>query len=384
MNESSKTEQSAAADQKQKTTARQDSLSQVRAEIDALDLSIQQLINARAELATRVRNSKGEHLAAIDYYRPEREAQVLRQVLANNKGPLSDAEMLRLFREIMSACLAQQKPLRIAYLGPEGTFTQQAVLIQFGHSVHALAQASVDEVFQQVEQTEADFGVVPIENSTQGMVSHTLDRLLTSPLKICAEVEMQIHQNLITVATRLEQIERVYSHAQSLAQCRNWLHDHLPDAELIAVSSNAEAVRRIRHDDRAAAIAGENAAEVYQVPILIADIEDQADNSTRFLVVGRQLCPPSGDDRTTLLLAGHEGPGLLYRLLEPIARAGVNMSRIESRPSRQGKWNYVFFVDLDGHAEEPAIAQALLELRATARVVKVLGAYPRALSPAKP
>lgn len=358
-----------------------DSLSQVRAEIDALDLQIQQLINARAELATRVRNSKGEHLAAIDYYRPEREAQVLRQVLANNRGPLSDAEMLRLFREIMSACLAQQKPLRIAYLGPEGTFTQQAVLIQFGHSVRALAQGSVDEVFQQVEQAEADFGVVPIENSTQGMVSHTLDRLLTSPLKICAEVEMQIHQNLITVATAIDQIERVYSHGQSLAQCRNWLRENLPEVELIAVSSNAEAVRRIRHDERAAAIAGENAAQVYQVPVLMANIEDQVDNSTRFLVIGRQLCPPSGDDRTTLLLAGHEGPGLLYHLLEPIARAGVNMTRIESRPSRQGKWNYVFFVDLDGHVDDPPVRQALEELRQSARLVRVLGAYPRAVSP---
>ncbi len=380
MNETSKNAPSAAADQKQNTTVREDGLSQVRAEIDALDRQIQQLINARAELATRVRNSKGEHLSAIDYYRPEREAQVLRQVLANNKGPLSDAEMLRLFREIMSACLAQQQPLRIAYLGPEGTFTQQAVLIQFGHSVHALAQASVDEVFAQVEQAEADFGVVPIENSTQGMVSHTLDRLLTSPLKICAEVEMQIHQNLITVAPTLVGIERVYSHGQSLAQCRNWLRENLPQAELIAVSSNAEAVRRIRHDERAAAIAGHNAAEVYQVPVLMANIEDQVDNSTRFLVIGRQLCPPSGDDRTTLLLAGHEGPGLLYRLLEPIARAGVNMSRIESRPSRQGKWNYVFFVDLDGHAEDPPLRQALEELRQSARMVRVLGTYPRAVS----
>jgi len=356
-----------------------DSLSQVRAEIDALDLQIQQFINARARLATRVRNSKGEHLPAIDYYRPEREAQVLRKILDSNHGPLSDAEMLRLFREIMSACLAQQKPLRIAYLGPEGTFTQQAVLIQFGHSVHALAQGSVDEVFQQVEQADADFGVVPIENSTQGMVSHTLDRLLTSALKICAEVEMQIHQNLITTASALSGIERVYSHGQSRAQCRNWLREHLPAVELIAVSSNAEAVRRIRHDERAAAIAGENAAEVYQVPVLIANIEDQVDNSTRFLVIGRQLCPPSGADRTTLLLAGHEGPGLLYRLLEPIARAGVNMSRIESRPSHQGKWNYVFFVDLDGHVDDPPVQQALQELRQTAKVVRVLGAYPRAV-----
>lgn len=356
-------------------------LNKVREEIDSLDAQIQALISSRAELAAKVRDSKGHHLPPVEYYRPEREAQVLRNVVKRNQGPLSDREMLRLFREIMSACLAQQEPLRVAYLGPEGTFTQQAVQRQFGHSVHAVAQASVDSVFQQVETAEADFGVVPVENSSQGMVTHTLDRLFGSALKICAEVELPIHQNLLTKARGLSEIERVYSHPQSLAQCQNWLREHLPEAECLPVSSNAEAARRVRNSRDAAAIAGRNAAEVYGLPVLFADIEDHPDNTTRFFVIGRTLCPPSGDDRTTLLLAGHEGAGVLHRLLEPIARAGLNMTRIESRPSHQGKWDYVFFIDVDGHAEESPLAEAIQQLDGIARLVRVLGAYPRAVEP---
>lgn len=356
-------------------------LSKVREEIDELDTKIQSLISARALLATKVRASKGNNLASVDYYRPEREAQVLRNVVERNQGPLSDREMLRLFREIMSACLAQQEPLRVAYLGPEGTFTQQAVQRQFGHSVRALAQASVDAVFQQVETLDADFGVVPVENSSQGVVSHTLDRLFTSALKICAEVELPIHQNLLTHAGALHGIKRVFSHPQSLAQCQHWIRENLPNAECIPVASNAEAARRVQHSEDAAAIAGRNAAEVYSLPILFADIEDHPDNTTRFFVIGRTLCSPSGDDRTSLLLAGHEGAGGLYRLLEPIAAAKLNMTRIESRPSQQGKWDYVFFIDIDGHAEHAPLQDVISQLRGVARLVKVLGAYPRAVEP---
>jgi len=356
-------------------------LKKIRQEIDQLDTKIQTLINARAELATHVRNSKGPHLSSVDYYRPEREAQVLRQVVERNAGPLSDREMLRLFREIMSACLAQQEPLRVAYLGPEGTFTQQAVQRQFGHSVRAIAQASVDAVFQQVEVSEADFGVVPVENSSQGMVTHTLDRLFGSALKICAEVELPIHQNMLTKAGHLGEIKRVFSHPQSLAQCRHWLREHLPNIECIAVSSNAEAARRARDQVDSAAIAGRNAAEIYALPILFADIEDHPDNSTRFFVIGRNLCMPSGDDRTTLLLAGHEGAGVLHHLLEPIAKAGLNMTRIESRPSHQGKWDYVFFIDVDGHAEQQPLQGVIEQLNSIARQIRVLGAYPKMIEP---
>jgi len=356
-----------------------DRLDEVRRQIDALDEEIQGLINERARLALDVGEHKGRLPHAVDYYRPEREAQVLLGVKERNKGPLSDGEMLRLFREIMSACLAQQEPLKVAYLGPEGTFTQQAVLSHFGHSVHALSHPGIDEVFQQVESADADFGVVPIENSTQGIVSHTLDMFLNSDLKICGEIEMRIHHNLLTQARGLNQIERVYSHQQSLSQCKTWIKAHLPNAELISVSSNAEAARRVRHAPDAAAIAGRSAAEIYGLPVLFAAIEDQPDNTTRFLVIGRQLFSASGRDKTTLLLAGREGPGLLHQLLEPFHRHRVNMTRIESRPSKMGKWEYVFFVDIVGHAQDETVANALADLAEVSKLSKVLGSYPRAV-----
>lgn len=354
-------------------------LPEIRSRIDTLDAKIQALISERAELARAVGASKGALDSGADYYRPEREAQVLRRVIERNSGPLSDSEMLRLFREIMSACLAQQEPMKIGYLGPEGTFTQQAVYRQFGHSVQAIALSSIEDVFLQVQSGEADFGVVPVENSTQGMVSHTLDMFLNVDVRICAEVELRIHQNLLSHSRSLAGIERIYAHAQSLAQCKHWLHAHLPDVELVSVSSNAEAVRRVRSSPDAAAIAGRHAAEVYGVPILFADIEDHVDNTTRFLVLGRSLLEPSGDDKTTVMLAGSEGPGLLFRLIEPLARHGINMNRIESRPSRQGRWDYVFFIDADGHYSEPGLAAALTELENEARVVRILGSYPRAV-----
>ncbi len=355
-------------------------LDEVRHEIDTLDAQIQSLISARARLAQAVRESKGQLDNAVDYYRPEREAQVLRAVVSRNQGPISDAEMLRLFREIMSVCLAQQEPLKIAYLGPEGTFTQQAVNQHFGHSVQALGVTGIDDVFSQVESSEADFGVVPVENSNQGIVSHTLDRFVDSDLKICGEIEMAIHHNLLSQARSLADIERVYSHQQSLSQCKNWIRQHLPDAECIAVSSNAEAARRVRHSPDAAAISSQSAADIYGVPVLFARIEDRADNATRFLVIGRQLLTPSGDDKTSLLLAGDEGPGALHSLLSPLARHSLNMSRIESRPAKAGRWSYVFFIDVDGHAETQPLKAALAEMQNQASLTRVLGSYPKAIS----
>ncbi len=354
-------------------------LASVRGRIDALDERIQRMISERAELAFRVGEVKQSSGKVSDFYRPEREAEVLRAVVERNQGPLSDQEMVRLFREIMSACLAQQEPLKIAYLGPEGTFTQQAVHRHFGHSVHAISLPSIEEVFLQVQSSEADFGIVPIENSSQGVVSHTLDMLLESPLKICGEVELSIHQNLLTHAHRLDQIERLYSHQQSLSQCRGWIRNNLPQAECIAVSSNAEAARRVRYVQDSAAIAGRSAAKVYGLPVLFSNIEDHADNSTRFLVIGRHLFAPSGQDKTSLLVANQDGPGALYALLEPLARSEINLTRIESRPSRLGKWEYVFFIDVDGHAEEQPLRDALDHLRKTAKMLTVLGSYPQAL-----
>jgi chorismate mutase/prephenate dehydratase len=355
-------------------------LGEVRQKIDALDAQIQALISDRARLASAVRESKGELDNAVDYYRPEREAQVLRAVRERNEGPISDAEMLRLFREIMSVCLAQQEPLKIAYLGPEGTFTQQAVNLHFGHSVQALGVTGIDDVFTQVESSEADFGVVPVENSNQGIVSHTLDRFADSNLKICGEIEMPIHHNLMSPAKSLKDIERLYSHQQSLSQCKTWIRQYLPSVECIAVSSNAEAARRVRHSPDAAAISSKSAADIYGVPILFAHIEDRPDNATRFLVIGRQLLTPSGDDKTSLLLAGYEGPGALHSLLSPLARHSINMSRIESRPSNTGRWSYVFFIDVEGHAETEPLKSALNEMQDQSSLTRVLGSYPKAIS----
>ena len=354
-------------------------LGEVRERIDGIDRQIQALIAERAKFAHQVGKAKGPLKAAVDYYRPEREAQVLRRVLDRNEGPLGDEVLLRLFREIMSACLAQQEPLKVGFLGPEGTFSQQAVHKHFGHSAKGLPLGSIEEVFQEVEAGHADFGVVPVENSGQGTIQSTLDMFLTSPLKICGEVELSVHQFLMSRTGRLEDVERVYSHPMSLAQARAWLRQHLPKAEKIPVSSNAEAARRARHADDAAAIAGENAGHVYGLRTIAGPIEDRPDNTTRFLVLGRELLPPCGHDRTSLLVFVRDQPGALYQVLSPFARHGVSMNRIESRPAHTGRWQYAFFIDVGGHAQDGPVAAALAELGEFATDVKVLGAYPVAL-----
>lgn len=358
-----------------------DELAKIRARIDAIDSEIAALISERARWAQKVALTKQSQGSAADYYRPEREAQVLRGVVARNKGPLTNEEMARLFREIMSACLAQEEPLKIGYLGPEGTFSQTAVYKQFGHSVRALPLGTIDEVFHEVEAGSADFGVVPIENSTEGTVNHTLDMFISSPLKICGEVELRVRQHLLGNMSALDQVVRVCAHPQSLAQCRAWLKEYLPGVALVEASSNAEGARRARDEAGTAAIAGDAAAEVYGLEKLVADIEDRPDNTTRFLVIGRKLFPPSGDDKTTLLLSSSktEDAGALHRLLLPLAEHEVNMTRIESRPSRQRKWHYVFFLDIDGHAEDPPVASALENLRRQAGLFRLLGSYPKAI-----
>ncbi len=357
-------------------------LSEIRERINSIDEQIQSLINDRAKIAQQVGVVKGDLASAVDYYRPEREAEVLRNILERNKGPMRDEEMLRLFREIMSACLAQQEPLRIGFLGPEGTFTQTAVFKHFGHSVRALPFHTIDEVFQEVESGAADFGVVPIENSTEGSVNNTLDMFLTSPLKISGEIELKIEQHLMSKFKGLENIERICAHEQSLAQCRGWIREHLPHVELIGMSSNAAGARRARDEDGTAAIGPEVAADVYELDIMVNNVEDRPDNATRFLVVGRQLLASSGDDKTTILVSTSDtagGAGVLHHLLQPLADYGVSMTRIESRPSRRRKWDYVFFIDVDGHAADSPVADALTELEKTSSLFKVLGAYPKAI-----
>jgi chorismate mutase/prephenate dehydratase len=357
-------------------------LENIRERIDDIDKRIQTLINERARFAQEVGISKGELASAVDYYRPEREAVVLRTIKERNEGPMRDEEMLRLFREIMSACLAQQEPLKVGFLGPEGTFTQTAVYKQFGHSVRALPFHTIDEIFHEVESGVADFGVVPIENSTEGSVNNTLDMFLTSPLKIAGEIELRIEQHLLGSEKGLDKIERICAHEQSFAQCRGWIREYLPQAELIGMSSNAAGARRARDEEGTAAIGPDVAADVYDLEILVNNIEDRADNATRFLVVGRNLLAASGNDKTTLLVSTSDtagGAGVLHHLLKPLADHQISMTRIESRPSRRKNWDYVFFIDIDGHAEESPAVEALAELKERSSLFRVLGAYPKAV-----
>ena len=354
-------------------------LKATRERIDQLDRDIQALINQRAEAAQAVAQIKlGSDPNAV-FYRPEREASVLREVKARNNGPVSDEEMARLFREIMSCCLALEQPLNVAFLGPEGTFTQTAALKHFGHSVSTLSVGSIPDIFAEVESGACHYGVVPVENSTEGVVSHTLDTFMNSPLKICGEVTLRINQHLLSNSESLSEIKSVYSHQQSLAQCRGWLDRHLPKAERISVGSNAEAAKLSALEQGTAAIAGETAAEIYKLAKLATNIEDEPGNTTRFMVIGINDAGPSGHDKTSMLLSTKNESGGLHALLAPLAINGISMTRIESRPSRQGIWEYVFFIDIDGHREDDKVTAALKELGNKASLFKVLGSYPRAV-----
>jgi chorismate mutase/prephenate dehydratase len=365
---------------KKKSPSKPLSLTDARQRIDSIDRDIQALIAERANWARQVGKAKGPLKAAVDYYRPERESQVLRMAIDRNEGPLSDEVLVRVFREIMSACLAQQEPLKVGYLGPEGTFSEQAVRKHFGHSAHGLPLASIEEVFQEVEAGHADFGVVPVENSGQGTIQVTLDMFLTSQLKICGEVELRVRQYLLSRTGNIEDIERIYSHPQSFAQTKAWLRATLPKAEKIPVSSNAEAARRARNADDAAAIAGEAAGHVYGLrKVIVSPIEDRDDNTTRVLVLGRQFFPSSGHDRTSILVSIRDQPGALFHTLSPFARHGISMNRIESRPSHHAKWEYAFFIDLAGHIDDVPMKKALAELEPHTAEIKILGSYPVAV-----
>ncbi|MBI1195761.1 MAG: prephenate dehydratase [Gammaproteobacteria bacterium] len=361
-----------------------DALRKVRENIDRIDRQLQELITERAKCACEVARIKQVEGDTSEYYRPEREAQVLETVRKRNQGPLEDEAMVRLFREIMSTCLHLQHPMSVAYLGPQGTFTEAAARKHFGHAVEAIPLAGIDAVFREVEAGSVHYGVVPIENSTEGVVNHTLDLFVRSPLKICSEIELRIHHNLMGRQADLGDVHKVYGHQMALAQCRNWLDTHLPRAERIAVSSNAEAAVRSAKDAAegrldSAAIAGKDAAGIYDLMILANNIEDAPDNTTRFLVIGRSSPKRSGHDKTSLMLATTNKSGALVRLLEPLARRGISLSRIESRPSHQGTWEYLFFVDITGHVEDDKVIEAINELEKETTLVKVLGSYPKAI-----
>ncbi|MBV1876669.1 MAG: prephenate dehydratase [Pseudomonadales bacterium] len=360
-----------------------DGLSTLRQGIDDVDQEILKLLNKRADFALQVAAVKQQ--ASSDtpavFYRPEREAQVLRNIAARNPGPLANEKVVAIYRQIMSACLALEEPLQVAYLGPEGTFTQMAALKHFGHAVIQQSMITMDDVFREVASENCHYGVVPVENSTEGVISHTLDNFINSPLRICGEVELRIHHNLMMAPDADEtKISKIYAHQQGLAQCRRWLDGHLPKVSRIAASSNAEAAKRVLVEKDAAAIAGEVAADIYGLKILSRKIEDESDNTTRFIIVGREEIGPSGKDKTSIMVSTHNQPGALYKLLGPFHRHKVSLTSIETRPARTGMWSYVFFIDFEGHRNDAVVQTVLSEIDGESLEVKMLGSFPRALA----
>jgi chorismate mutase/prephenate dehydratase len=352
-------------------------LKPLREQIDAIDAQILDLLNARARIAQQVGHVKAETNAPV--FRPEREAQVLRSVADRNPGPLVASDVQTIFREIMSACRALEKRVSVAFLGPLGTFTEQAVYQQFGHAVEGVSCTSIDEVFRSTEAGTADFGVVPIENSSEGTISRTLDLLLQTPLTISGEISLPVHHSLMTKSGTMDGVKRICAHSQALAQCQIWLNQHFPNIERQAVASNAEAARIASEDPTVAAIAGEMAAQMYNLLIVSAHIQDDPHNRTRFAVIGRLQTMPSGKDQTSLVLSVPNKAGAVYNLLAPLAMNGVSMTRFESRPARMGTWEYYFYVDVEGHAHDEKVAKALKELQENAAYFKVLGSYPVSL-----
>lgn len=353
-----------------------DELGRLREEIDRVNDRILEALNERARLARAIGTLK-----VGQAYRPEREAQVLRRIKDANRGPLSGETVALLFREIMSACLALERPITVAYLGPRGTFSERAAQKHFGHGAQGLPASSIDEVFRSVESGAADFGVVPVENSTEGAVGRSLDLMPQAPMQVCGEVIVRIHHNLMAREAPREfgDIRRVFSHGQSLGQCHEWLNANLPHAERIAVASNAEAARRAAEEAGSAAVAGETAAGHYGLTILAPNIEDEPNNTTRFLVLGDYRPAPSGRDKTSLVLSARNRAGAVYEMLTPFATRGVSMTKFESRPSRVALWEYLFFVDIEGHRDDPRVAEALEEVGRIAGYIKVLGSYPVAV-----
>ncbi len=352
-----------------------DKLKQHRAQIDRIDDELLKLVNQRAALAQKIGHLKNSD----SVLRPEREAQILQRMKDSNPGPLPAQSVTQLFTEVMSHCRALEAPLSVAYLGPEGTFTEAAALKRFGSAIKGQSCATIDNVFRAVESGTAHYGVVPADNSTEGAIGRTLDLLLQSPLQVCGEVMLAIHQCLLARKCDLGAIKTVYSHSQSLGQCQDWLNANLPNAARIAVSSNAEAARLASENAHSAAIAGVQAAAHFGLSVCVENIEDDANNTTRFLVLGNQEVAPSGKDKTSLVMSATNRPGAVHDLLVPLAKHGVSMTKLESRPARSGLWEYIFFVDIEGHQSDDKVAAALGELKQVAAFVKILGSYPVAV-----
>ncbi|MCH9745546.1 MAG: prephenate dehydratase [Proteobacteria bacterium] len=353
-------------------------LAELRVEIDALDKKVQSLIGERAQLATDVAEVKKEADDNSVFYRPEREAQVLRSIIERNDNLLKDKDMAHIFREIMSACLALEQPLNIAYLGPEGTFTQEAALKHFGHAVSTLDCASIDEIFHQVEKGNAHYGVVPIENSSNGVIGGTVDMLYSQDLKICGEVEISIQHQLMSADQSLE-IKTIYAHQQALDQCQRWLANHYPNAQLKAVSSNALAARLVKDEVGSAAIASEAALSLYGLERVAKNIEDKTGNTTRFLILGKEAIEPSGEDKTSILVVTKHESGALFDLLEPFKDQGINMVQLARHPIPGVKWEYLFLIDIEGHQQDDKVKSALAEVENRVLKVSILGSYPVAV-----
>ncbi|MEM9016441.1 MAG: prephenate dehydratase [Verrucomicrobiota bacterium] len=350
------------------------SLEELRTKIDKIDTEVIRLLNERADVVHKVGEIKKRD--GLEIYAPEREEKLLRSLVAKGEGGrLPEKSIRAIYREIMSAALALEEHLQIAYLGPPGTWTHQAAIGKFGHSVDFLPQPSFADVFDQVERQIADYGVVPIENSTEGAVTHTLDLFADSPLRIYGQVTMTIENNLMAKCLR-EQIVQIYSHPQIIAQCRSWLQENFREIQPVEKSSSAAAAEVAAIEPGAAVLGGSLLAEQYGLQILEPSIQDIADNTTRFLVISHKTCPPTGNDRTSIMFSVRDEPGSLVRALEPFEKFEINMSKIESRPSKRRAWEYFFFVDVAGHCEDPELADVIEQLSRHCSFVKVLGSYP--------
>lgn len=351
-------------------------LEQIRQRIDQIDLQFLNLLKQRAELACQVADIKKKQHKPI-YYRPEREAQVLRSIVAQNQSPINDREVARIFRDIMTACLALQKEMTIGYFGPAGTFSHQAAVKHFGEGSVFKPLDSIEEVFREISGNHLDYGVVPVENTTHGMVTQTLDQLLISDVQICGEITLRVRQHLACLPGT-KSIKTIYSHAQSLAQCRAWINKHYPKAERIAVESNAFGAIKAKETPDSACICGQQAIEYYNLENKHANVEDYANNTTRFIIIGQQCPAPSGKDKTSMIISSPHEAGSLSRLLRPFDEHQINMTLIESRPYQHRNWTYLFFIDFEGHQEENHVKAALDSLASMSVMMTLLGSYPQA------
>lgn len=350
-------------------------LKKCRERIDQIDDQLLKLVNDRAAIAHIIGSLKNNG----PIYRPEREAQILRRLLEQNTGPLSAESVTAIFRTVMSNCRALEQELSVAFLGPLGTYSEEAANKQFGGLSKPVQCATIDEVFRLVESRKADYGVIPVENSTEGAIGRSLDMLLQTSLQVCGEVDLAVHHNILSKAADISAISKLYAHTQSLSQCHEWLNQNMPAAERLAVASNAEATRLAAENPEVAAIASKRAGELYGLNLLAENIEDDPRNTTRFLVIADHDVAPSGRDKTSLVMSARNVPGAIVELLAPLAENGVSMSKLESRPSITGMWEYVFFVDIEGHRADAKVAMALETLKHKASFLKVLGSYPLAV-----